>query len=296
MQTVPPTPPLSAQSHPAGRPPSDAAPRLAEETHAGWQGGVISQHRAFRRARVSYDEVLVHLLLLTVISGVSFAALQRICDLWRSMFSFWQGPLNIPGEIVVTRLAAGLIDVAVPSFALAASPPSVASLWFTSVVTVVALVLTLRVPSRLIPLAYFVRAVALVQLSAVAFFAFADGTARFQLERSTAVTLHVGVFFLAITPVLCAVTYYIADVSLFKKVAFTLVTMAHLVLFIPLQHLSHSYLLYRSSLLFLPVFLVFGGVLLQVLVFVALYGWAMSWSSAPVREVGQTLASNGLAR
>jgi len=56
--------------------------------------------------------------------------------------------------------------------------------------------------------------------------------------------------------------------------------LVHLAVFLPLQAVVHAYVIYRGSLLTMPVLFLVFGVLLDVFVYVALYGWGMSWRSA----------------
>jgi len=92
-----------------------------------------------------------------------------------------------------------------------------------------------------------------------------------------------GLIFIGLMPAVLGFTFYIFDVSIWKKIALTAVTVAHLTLFIPLQYLAHACIL-RVSLLFLPILYFALGPLMDVIVFIAFYSWGMSWRSChPIR-------------
>ena len=79
-----------------------------------------------------------------------------------------------------------------------------------------------------------------------------------------------------VVPILFGITYYIFEFQLWKKFLLTLITMAHLVVFVPVQILLHSVAL-QSSVLFMPVLYLVMGVPMDVLIIVAFYSWGMSW-------------------
>jgi hypothetical protein len=51
----------------------------------------------------------------------------------------------------------------------------------------------------------------------------------------------------------------------------------HLSVFLPLQVLVHVGLVLKGSALVMPVLFLIFGLLLDVLILVAFYGWALSW-------------------
>jgi hypothetical protein len=53
----------------------------------------------------------------------------------------------------------------------------------------------------------------------------------------------------------------------------------HLVVLLPLQAVVHAWIIHRASLLSMPLLFLLFGVLLILFVYVALYGWGMSWRS-----------------
>jgi hypothetical protein len=83
---------------------------------------------------------------------------------------------------------------------------------------------------------------------------------------------------------LVAFTYFIFDFPLWQKLLLASMLLLHLAVFLPLQAVVHAWVVYRGSLLTLPMLFLVFGVLLDVFVYVALYGWGMSWRSGGVLD------------
>ena len=62
-----------------------------------------------------------------------------------------------------------------------------------------------------------------------------------------------------------------------KIPAILLAILVHLAVFVPLQVLVHIWLVLHGTALLMPVLFLVFGLLLDVLVFVSFYGWALSW-------------------
>ena len=90
-----------------------------------------------------------------------------------------------------------------------------------------------------------------------------------------------GATVVALVPIVLGLTYYIIDVGLLQKIGLTLAVMGHLLVFIPLQYALQSYVVAHGSLLFLPISFILFGLLPEIMIFIAFYGWGMSW---PARE------------
>lgn len=243
----------------------------------GAQGGVIRQHRAFRRHESGASERLRLAALAAGLTGVWLALLPVTMRWWAGVLSMWAAPLGLrapePGEL---RLFGWLVRV--PLFPAHGAAPGDTLLLVTTLVAFVCLAVTyLRRMS--IPVAYLLRALALVQLASGAWFAsVASGDTA--LAASVHLTAFAGVALVTLVPAVHGLTFYLVDLPATRKAGLTLLTMAHLAVLIPLQYTAHVYVVHRASLLFLPVLAVFGGMLVQVLVFVAWYGWGMSWRHA----------------
>ena len=90
--------------------------------------------------------------------------------------------------------------------------------------------------------------------------------------------LYFGTILIGLIPLILGFTYYLFDFSFFKKLTLTAMSMGYLIVFFPFQYMLHVFMLQRS-ILFMPVLYFAFGPFLDVLVFVSLYSWGMSWKS-----------------
>ena len=143
----------------------------------------------------------------------------------------------------------------------------VAVLWLASMV----------IRAERTPLRYALRALLLCEGAALVFFGLLEGVLPYTLGDHIAPGIIIGWVFMLLVPWLHAASYNIFGFGLWRKLVLTLLTLAALALLVPLQYLFHIAVIQPYSLLHLPVLYLFAGVLLEVLVFVSLYAWAMSW-------------------
>ncbi len=132
-------------------------------------------------------------------------------------------------------------------------------------------------PERFIPLRYFLRLVVLLQASAIVVFARWPGSFPYRLQEHLFLLQAAGLVVMALVPVVLGFTLHVFDLALWRKVAVTLALLGHLALFIPLKALVHAVLITGGTALVMPVLFLLFGLLPDVLVFVAFYGWALSW-------------------
>ncbi len=84
-------------------------------------------------------------------------------------------------------------------------------------------------------------------------------------------------YFLFLSPWILGLTYYVFSFSVLRKAALTALVLAYFALAFPMQYLVHALLLQHLSLLAMPLLYLVCGVFLDVMMFVALYSWGMSW-------------------
>ena len=89
---------------------------------------------------------------------------------------------------------------------------------------------------------------------------------------------------LVLVPIALGFGFYIFDHSLGQQVLITVLIVGHLAVLLPLQGLMHGWLIHHLSLVVQPTLFFVFGLLVEVLVFVALYGWAMSWRGSEIPD------------
>ena len=89
---------------------------------------------------------------------------------------------------------------------------------------------------------------------------------------------------LLLAPFLVSFTFHVFDFLLWQKVAMVVLLLGHLAIMLPMQATIHAWIIQRASLLAMPMLYFVFGVLIDVFVYVALYGWGMSWRSGGVLD------------
>lgn len=204
-------------------------------------------------------------------------SLPSIAGFWRGLFvlALRLLPLQCQLKTGLHRFV-GVAVVPLPYFAVDPTMPS-SGVWGTTGIAVIGtFALTFFLSPKLMPVTYLLRCVLFVQASALVYFAVSPAQFPYAPGDYLDGLLTSGAALIAVVPLLFLLTYYIFPFSFLKKFFLTLITMAYLVTFLPLQVVLHAFLL-KQSLLFMPVLYLVFGMPLDVLIIVALYAWGMTW-------------------
>jgi hypothetical protein len=243
----------------------------------GNQGGRIAPHRALATVRLSRRDVAIAVLLTLAFTALYLASLGAVGDLWTAIFRWLAGPLELGGVARRASPVVSAVSVSVPYFTAPATAPSWAVWWITLVATVAVLVGSLFLRARFLPLAYALRFVAALQATALLFFGLARDRFPYDLAVYIGGMMLIGAAVIGLVPLILGLTFYVMDVRWSQKIALTAIVMGHLLLFVPLQYALQSYVVAHGSLLFLPVGFIVFGILPEVMILIAFYGWGMSW-------------------
>lgn len=262
-----------------GHLPAQLKQRVEALRHTGHFGGTISPHRALLTIPMQRREFLpaiglAILLLIGYIFSLGWVAAgwEHILLWCLDVFGYHDVKLGNFGFSI-----AGY-NIYTPYLQLGAAVPD-SEQWNGAVLlTSLILIISFLLPDRHTPLAYLLRALALIHAISIVYFSFWPQYYPYALAGYHALMMLAGMAFIAIVPIVYGLTYYIFDVSLIKKVAITLITMLYLLLIIPLQYFAHVYLVHSFSLLYMPVLFLMFGLMIDVFLLIAFYAWAMSWS------------------
>lgn len=237
----------------------------------------MRKHRAMYQLRLHRGELLIAILLPMIFNLILVLLLDPLMWLWRSMLEFWTDKLDFGAEVVMRSFDLGYVDLWLPTVAMEGQMPSPLTWWCTAAGCMLAFLGSYLIrPNRFLPAIYLLRAVILLQSSALAYFAFIPASFPHVLADYVASNLFVGLMLLALIPWILGVTYYLFDFALLKKVLLTFLIMGFFVIALPLQYLLHANLIAHGSLLFMPVLYLVFGLFIDVMAFVALYAFAMS--------------------
>lgn len=224
--------------------------------------------------------LIVDLIVLPLIFAVAvFVFLDSITSFWRDVLEFARIPLGLPGAVGTQVSELGNYAVAIPYLMTPASWPEPLDLRTGWLVTGLMMVAGLFMRGRLLPIGYLLRALSVIQLTAQLWFSFMSPPFAYSLSEYGAGLLLFGVVILILSPFLVAFTFHIFDFRLWQKMAMAGLLLLHLTVLLPLQVLVHSWIIHRASLLAMPILFLVFGILLDLFVYVALYGWGMSWRS-----------------
>jgi hypothetical protein len=237
--------------------------------------------------RVGRGRLLGALLLALAGTVVMLAALRPVGLLWKGMFELLLPFLGVGGPVETRPLAIPGFPVGMdlPFPGLEAPWPAMGHFATIGTIALVMLFVSFAFSSRFLPLAYFLRAVVLIQGVSLAWFALASPPFPYTTPRYAAGLLAAGAILITSIPAILGFTFYIIDVSLLRKLLLTALLIGHLIVLLPLQVLVHVWLIHQGSLLLQPVLFLVFGLLVEVLVLVAFYGWGMSWPAQGVPEL-----------
>lgn len=258
--------------------------RVSQAREVGFRGGRIAPHRAMIGIEVSWTLLVDMLVLPTLFAVTMFLLLEPLTNAWHAFFEAVRIPLGMPG-VVATRVSElGPFAVAIPFYTSPSYWPTeqdLAAGWFVTLVLFAASFFT---RGRMLPLGYFLRALAVVQTAAQLWFTFAAAPFSYDLPAYMTGQLLYGVVVLVLVPFLVAFTFNIFDFRLSQKLLMSLLLLGHLSVLIPLLAVLHAFIIFHASLLAIPMLFFAFGVLFILFVYVALYGWGMSWRSGGVLD------------
>ena len=254
------------------------APRASRPAYAGQATTFIHQHRGIAKLPARQRRLLWAVALGLVVTAGWLLLLRPVGLLWGHLLAAVQAALVPEGTVMmIWQPLWGEMALAVPYLSLPAGPPSTLLWWGTLIGTVLGLIASWALPERWVPLRYFLRALVFIQATALLFFVVRPEEFPYTLDDYLHGLTLASLLVVSLVPMVLAFTYYILDFSLRQKLALTACILGYMVLLVPLQYLVHSVLIHHASYLFMPMLYLVGGVPLNVLAFIALYGWGMSW-------------------
>lgn len=244
----------------------------------GFGGQRIQLHRAIYNVALDKKQLLMAVLLPLVFNLLLLLSIDVIVPFWFAVLRFWFAATELPGTMVAAPFDLVVATVWLPRIELYAGAPTQLQWWISAIGCVMLWLSTkLIAPARLLPLIYVIRAVVLIQITALVYFALVPGAFPHGLGTYLFSGLAMGLVLMFLVPWILGFTYYIFNFPLYQKLALTVLVLAYFTLALPFQFALHTVLLWHWSLLFLPLFYLLFGCFLDVMMFIAFYSWAMSW-------------------
>jgi hypothetical protein len=232
--------------------------------------------------RLTRSRLLSMLVLPVLLALLTVLMLRPLGLVWGRLLTGLSSFLQLPGGVGWSSVTIGtLFSVRVPFLTTAAGIPGTTEFALVGGLCAAVLLGSMFLPERFLPLRYFLRFATLVQLTAFLAFAVRPDSFPYLLPQYTLGFLEAGCAVLVLVPLVLGLTYFPFDITLGRKVGLVVLAVGHLAILLPFQVALHAWVVYHLSLLVLPTMFFIWGLLVEVFVFVALYGWAMSWPDAP---------------
>lgn len=252
--------------------------KIARLRYRGINGTRIRQHRSLYQIKLGMGDILIALLLPVVFNILLLLYLDEVFQLWRGIFAYWLAKLETGASVGTGLVNVGDYLLHIPLPALEAMLPGVGIWWGTLAGCIMLYFATYFIPpARFLPVVYIIRACLLIQATALIYFFLIPGSFPYDLRSYLTDALGMSVLFLFIAPWLLGLTYCIFDFSLLQKIFLIGMVLVYFIIALPMQYLLHALFLERASLLFLPLCYLAFGIFIDVMLFVALYSWGMSW-------------------
>jgi hypothetical protein len=244
----------------------------------GHRGGVIPMHRALAHFRLGTMNLITASCLFVFFSSTWLLLLPQVCGLWTRIFMLGIRFLPLRADVgVAEHHWTPFLSFNIPYLRMEPVLPSAQVWWLSCAVTSLIFVATFFISKKLIPVIYLLRAVLLVQVIALLYFAFLPASFPHTPDNYLAGFVTSGIGLISLVPLVFGLTYYIFDFGLVRKALLTSTTMAHLALFLPFQCLLQALIL-QKTVLFMPVLYIVFGMPVDVMLVIGFYSWGMTWS------------------
>lgn len=241
------------------------------------RGGLIRTHRALLRIDFTVSRLLSMVVIPAVLSTLVYLSWPLIDLLWTGIINWWIGLLG--PDVALARhevVMGGLFQVPYPL--VTAALPTMTQWWCGTAAVLLLLIGPGFMPPKMLPLAYVLRFIGMIQAAAQIYFYFWGHSFPHNAGSSVASMMQSSFALMLIAPWLYGLTYNIFGFSLSRKLALPLMALSYLVLLVPVQFTLAAVLMLRFSLLWHPLLYLLGTTLLQFTILLALYAWAMSWN------------------
>lgn len=245
----------------------------------GYGGGVIQSHRAMRTerfTRVRWVEIIGLPLLFDLIL---LAFLPQVMQFWQWLTAWSIAASNVPADLSSQVIAGWPLRplIALPWLELSATVPSYWQWWLNCVACVVLLVLSFLINKENTPMRYVLRLIVIVHGSACLFFALYPAGFTHSLPEYHHTCLETVLILTFLVPWIHSITFNILNKPIVEKILLTAISMAYLLLEAPLHYFLAALVMHFGSLMFMPMLFILFSLMLNVMMLIAFYAWAMSW-------------------
>lgn len=260
---------------------------LGELDRRGQRSARSVMHRSIWGLQLPRGRLLRSTLLALALTLLLVALREGIAQAWATQLVWWLDQMGLDGRWSA-RIEPGLMPwhMGAPRVSLAVSAPQdltlagnalgVALLWWAAG----------RLPDAARPGAYLLRFCALIQGTAVFFFWLWPASFPHSVDDHIGNGLQQCWSLMLLAPWIHLGTYYLFSVTWVQRLAVTGLTWGWLLLLAPLLYALHALVIATFGVLAMPLLHLMFGVMVAIIGFVAIYGWAMSWANQRSLRLG----------
>lgn len=252
------------------------AARVALEGARAMAKAVPSQ-RALHRLRFS-AWTFIELVAMAAIPSAALLWFQPwLKQFWLEVITWWASRLDLPltltqvGAVQALQWQAGYAGSLVPTAGNGA---------ITAAMVVAVYAGTFWMSDRQTPLKYVVRALCLVQTTALLFFMVSPSMFSYTMTGHLTSMLDAGYYLMLAVAPLLALGWGVLRVPSYQKLLYPLLMLVYFAAMLPHKALLHALVLQHFSVLFMPILYLCFGTVFDLMVFVALYSWLASMAPA----------------
>ncbi|KMN81489.1 hypothetical protein HNO92_003957 [Chromobacterium alkanivorans] len=246
--------------------------------HTGHGGEHIALHRAMRTEpfrRLRWLEIIGLPLLFNLLL---LKFLPETLALWRQITQWSIEATGVPAQLSSLQVLNGLTPgLWLPWLDLPASVPSFWQWWGNGLIGLLLLSLSFLISPESMPARYLLRLFVIIQSSSCVYFALLPAAFNHSLPEYHSSCLTFVLILLFLMPWVHALTFHVLEKPVWHKLALSGVSLAYLLLEAPLHYFAAALALHYGSLLFMPLLFILGSLMVEVMMMIALYAWAMSW-------------------
>ena len=253
----------------------------------GHRGGAIPTHRAIHSLRWSGARLAVGFVLAVVLTLALLAAREAVAAAWATTLVGWMQALGLPGPFdAALHGGDGLVALGVPSLDVRLAAQGDLTPALHAAVALAVWWLAGQLPDAARPATYLLRFAMLIHGASIAYFWFWPASFPHSLSSHVASGLRQVWALMLLTPWIHFCTYYPFPFVAWQHALLSVLTLAWLFVLAPLQYALHIALLHHLGPIAMPLLHLLFGVMVSIVGFVGLYGWAMSWR-LPGRAAGE---------
>lgn len=241
----------------------------------GAKGSIIKEHHSMRHININKFHVILLLLLPLFFDSLLWINIESIIGLWQNIFVFWLEHIGINSKIIHINFSLlGLpVDLAFPE--LDTFYPTIGYVFVTLIICCVIFLISAMMPKKFLPISYFVRGLLFVHILS-SFYFLLNNNFPYSINDYLASSLTLGIYLLFILPFVMSLIYYIFDFLLIKKIAVTALMLLYFIIYLPIKYLFLALIIKYFGITYLPLLYLNFGLLLDILMFICWYSWAMT--------------------